>query len=268
MRNIGVIGCGTIGKAICQAIASGTTGGRLAAVADQTPEIAAAAMHEAGIDVPACSPEELMERCDLVVEAASKSAAGPILDMALARGRDIMVLSAGALLDDYETLREKARAAGCVIYVPSGALAGLDGVKGALGGEVTSVTLTTTKPPRGLQGIAHLEQRGINVMALTEATEVFSGTAREAVPLFPANINVAASLSMAGLGPDKTFVRIIADPACTRNTHEVRVEGSFGVLTTRAENLPAVFNPRTSAMAAYSAIALLRSITSSLRIGT
>ncbi|MDL2272418.1 aspartate dehydrogenase [Desulfovibrio sp. OttesenSCG-928-I05] len=268
MKDIGVIGCGTIGKAICQAVASGQTGGRLAAVADKTPEIAAAAMREAGIDVPAYTVEELMDRCDLVVEAASKAAAGPILDMALARGRDTMLLSAGALLDEYETLREKARAAGCVIYVPSGALAGLDGVKGALSGEISSVTLTTTKPPKGLQGIAYLEQRGIDVMALTEAAEVFSGTAREAVPLFPANINVAAALSMAGTGPDTTFVRIIADPACTRNTHEVRVEGSFGVLTTRAENLPAAFNPKTSAMAAYSAIALLRSITSSLRIGS
>lgn len=268
MKRIGIIGCGTIGKTICAAIARGETGGTLAGVADVSFDLAAGAVRELGLDAPVLTAEELAERCDLLVEATSKAAAGPILEIALAKGRDIMLLSAGALLDDVENVRQRAEAAGCVVYVPSGAVVGLDGVKGAMSGEVTSVTLTTTKPPKSLLGIPYLEQKGVDVMSLTGPTELFSGTAREAVPLFPANINVAASLSMAGAGPDKTFVRIVADPACTRNTHEIRVEGAFGVMTTRAENLPAVFNPRTSALAAYSAIAMLRSITSSLRVGT
>jgi aspartate dehydrogenase len=268
MRKIGVVGLGAIGREICAAILAGKVHAELAGVADQTPAMAAAAMEKAGLAAPCMRMEALLDVCDLVVEATSKAAAGAILEAALARGRDIVLLSAGAILDDYEAARARAEAAGCVIYVPSGALAGLDGVKGALIGDVRTVTLTTTKPPKGLAGVAYLEDKGIDVLSFNTATEVFSGTAREAVPLFPANINVAAALSMAGAGPDATRVRIIADPACTRNTHEVRVEGRFGSLLVRAENLPALFNPKTSAMAAFSAVALLREISSSLRVGT
>ena len=268
MKKIGVIGCGTIGREIASAVHSGQVRALLAGVADQTPEIANAVMKEAGIAVPCMSVEALLDACDIAVEATSQAAAAVILEAALARGRDLVLLSAGALLPHYRKIRARADAAGCVIYVPSGALAGLDGVKGAVIGEVDTVTLTTTKPPEGLVGVKYLEKKGIDVLSFDAPTEVFSGTAREAVPLFPANINVAAALSMAGAGPDKTRVRIIADPFCTRNTHELRVQGTFGALTTRTENLPALFNPKTSAMAALSAIALLREITSSLRIGT
>ncbi len=271
-KKIGIIGCGTIGKEICRALLSGQVNASLCGVADAMPESLRKATEdfsrEFGVTIPVLSTEELIKAADLVVEATSKAAAPAIVEIALAHGRDIILLSAGALLEAYESLSARAAEAGCRIYVPSGALGGLDAVKGAMSGEVYSVTLTTTKPPKGLAGVPYLESKGIDVLALREATEVFAGTAREAVPLFPANINVAAALSMAGVGPDKTLVRIVADPACTRNTHEVRIEGSFGVFTSKCENLPAPFNPRTSTMASFSTIALLRRLTSSLQIGS
>jgi aspartate dehydrogenase len=154
------------------------------------------------------------------------------------------------------------------LYVPSGAIAGLDAIKGAMLGRVFKVTLTTRKSPRALEGAPYVVKKGIDLGALKEPTTIFSGSAEEAVPAFPANINVAAALSLAGIGADKTLVRIIADPACDKNIHEIEVEGDFGRLVTRMENVPSPHNPKTSYMAALSAIGLLQRITASLVVGT
>ena len=148
---------------------------------------------------------------------------------------------------------EQARRTGCRLYVPSGAVAGLDGIKSAVIGEVAHVTHTTRKPQVGLEGAPYLVERGISLAGLKEEREVFSGSAREACRGFPANVNVTAAVSLAGIGPDQTRVKIFAVPGLVRNCHDIDVEGEFGKLHVHIENVPSE-NPKTGKLTALSII--------------
>ena len=162
------------------------------------------------------------------------------------------------------TLAEANR---CRILVPSAAIAGLDGVKGARVGAITSVTMETRKPPRGLAGAPWIEAQKIDLDRITEETLIFEGPVTEACRAFPANVNVLAALSLAGLGPEKTRIRLYAVPGLTMNRHRITVEGEFGRLAIEVENVPSE-NPRTGKLSYMSTIALLRELTASLRVGT
>ncbi|MBI4708486.1 MAG: DUF108 domain-containing protein, partial [Candidatus Omnitrophica bacterium] len=155
----------------------------------------------------------------------------------------------------------------CQIYLPSGAICGLDGVKSASLGRIDKVTLTTRKPPRSLEGAPYLVSKGINLSQIKQETLLFEGTAEEAIRGFPQNVNVCATLSIAGIGPEKTRVKIITSPFYTSNIHEVEAEGAFGRLTVRTENVPSPQNPKTSYLAALSAIATLKQILEPVKIG-
>jgi aspartate dehydrogenase len=177
-----------------------------------------------------------------------------------------MVLSVGALvgvLDGWAALAEKH---GARVLVPSGAIAGLDGVKGAREGTITAVTMETRKPPRGLAGAPYIEQQRIDLDAITKETLIFEGPATEAVRGFPANVNVVAALSLAGLGPEQTRIKIYAVPGQARNQHRITVEGDFGVLRFEVENVPSE-NPRTGRLSYLSAIAMLREMGTAVRVG-
>ena len=144
---------------------------------------------------------------------------------------------------------------------------GLDGLKGACAGRVDAVTITTRKPPQGLAGAPYVEAHGIDVYTFTTETVIFEGSAREACQGFPANVNVAAAVSLAGIGPDRTRIRILVAPGSTRNMHDVEVQGEFGRLTTHIENIP-TDNPRTGKLAYLSAIAMLKQMVSPCHCGT
>ncbi len=268
MLKIGVVGVGTIGGEICRAIDDGVVQARLVGITDVDSVKAERLARSLKRSLPVMALADVIEASDLVVEAASKAAAPAIIQEALTRSRDVMVMSVGGLLESAAELLQLAQRNGRRLYVPSGAIAGLDAIKGAMVGRVSKLTLTTRKPPRGLEGAPYVVQKGIDLKTLKEPTVIFSGSAREAVPGFPANVNVAAALSLAGIGADKTEVRILADPKCDKNVHEIEAEGDFGKLFVRMENVPSPTNPKTSYMAALSAIALLRRITSSLVVGT
>ena len=268
MLKIGIIGCGTIGSEICKAIDSGIVSGEFTGVCDIDEAVAQELTGRLKNKIPVLSRMDLIQASDLIVEATNRNEAPEIVRNTLESGKSIMVLSVGGLLDHIDNFKTLAQDKKCFIYVPSGAIAGLDALKGAMISKVSSASLTTRKPPKGLAGAPYVLENHINLEEITEPTVVFSGSATEAVPAFPANINVAAALSLAGIGPDKTVVKIIADPACDRNTHEVNVEGDFGKLLTRTELLTAPHNPKTSLLAALSAISLLQRITSSVIIGT
>jgi aspartate dehydrogenase len=217
---------------------------------------------------PAVLPlDQLIAACDLVIEGATPDALSAIAPHTLAAGKDLMVLSVGGLLDhpEWSDLAAQHR---CRIYVPSGAIVGLDGVKGACVGPIESVTITSRKPPTGLAGAPYVEEQGIDVFALSTETVIFEGTARQACKGFPANVNVSAALSLAGIGPDQTRIRILVAPGSERNIHDVEVIGAFGRLTTRIENVPSDTNPRTGKLSYFSAIAMLKELTSPVRIGT
>jgi len=181
-----------------------------------------------------------------------------------------MVMSTGALIED-EIFREILRIAeeqGRKVYVPSGAIVGLDNIKAAAVKSIEEVTLTTRKPPQSFEGAPLIREKQIDLFTLEKPLLLFEGPAREAVKLFPKNVNVSASLSLAGIGPDRTKVRIIADPQAENITHEIHVKGEFGEIMTRTINKPFPENPKTSYIAALSAIATLRKISGSIIVGT
>jgi len=179
-----------------------------------------------------------------------------------------MVMSAGGIAGDYLSISSLARKTGSKVYLPSGAVCGIDGVKAAMLGGIKTAELTTRKPPAALKGAPFIDKHGIDLDAINSETTIFEGSAREAIEGFPANINVSCTLSMAGIGIDKTKIKIITSPDYKSNSHEIVVEGEFGKLTARTENVPSPANPKTSYLAALSAIATLRQIVEPLKIGT
>jgi aspartate dehydrogenase len=176
------------------------------------------------------------------------------------------VLSAGALLEN-EDLIELAKQNGGQIVVPTGALIGLDAVTAAAEGKILSVRMVTRKPVTGLAGAPYLVENNIDIERIKEPLRIFEGTAREAAKGFPANLNVAVALSLAGLGPDRTTLEIWADPALTRNVHRIEVESDSARFSMSIENIPSE-NPKTGRITALSVIAYLRKQGSALRVGT
>ena len=184
----------------------------------------------------------------------------------LTAGKQVMVLSCGALLPRPELI-ELARAHGGRILVPTGGLLGLDAVAAAAEGHIRSVRMITRKPPNGLAGAPYLVANKISVDGLNEAKRVFSGSAREAAAGFPANVNVVAALALAGIGPDRTMIDIWADPHVERNCHTIEVDADSARFTLSIENVPSE-NPKTGRIVALSVLADLRKLHAPLRVGT
>lgn len=267
MLKIGLLGVGAIGRTIATAIDQKQLEAELVALSDQDRARAEALSSELSSRPPVVSIEEMIERCDLAVEAASQAALPEFVPKALARGRDMLIMSVGGLLGREEWFRE-AEKKGCRIYVPSGAIAGLDGIKSASIGRIESAELTSRKPVAALRGSKYVVDRGIQLENLKTDTVIFEGLAEEAARAFPATSNVAASLRLAVDPSAPVRVRIVAVPGGNENVHEIRVQGEFGKLFVKVENVPSKSNPRTSQLAAFSAIATLKNLTRSLRVGT
>ncbi|MGC1170833.1 MAG: aspartate dehydrogenase [Candidatus Acidiferrales bacterium] len=269
MLKIGILGVGAIGSTIAAALDRQQLDAELVALADQDRARAEALSAELSARPAVVSVDELIERSELAVEAASQAALGEFVPKALARGRDMLIMSAGGLLGHEEWFRE-AREKSCRIYVPSGAIAGLDGIKSASIGRIESAMLTSRKPVAALRGSKYVMERNLALDSFREETVIFEGLAEEAARAFPASSNVAASLRLA-LDPARPVplrVRIIAVPGGNQNVHEIRVEGEFGRFTVTVENRPSRTNLRTSQLAAFSAIATIKNLTRSLRVGT
>ena len=220
----------------------GDLGVPVAGVASRTSATAREFLSTMNAPPPYLELPELVERSSLLVETAGGHVVPGLAQAAFAAGKDLMVISIGALLEHPEII-ERARATGCRLYAPSGAIAGLDGIKSACQGRVDRVEMVSRKPVEALEGAPYLVENEIPVGLLTEEREVFYGPAREAVRGFPSNLNVSAAVSLAGIGPDRTMVRIVADPSLTRNCHDITVEGEFGLLRVHIENIPSE-NPR------------------------
>ncbi len=258
MITVGIVGMGVIGTHIARAIDSGIPGVALAGV---TVRDASTAQGWKALPLA-----DLIRESGLVVESATQAALRDFAPAVLSAGKHLMVLSVGGLvgtLDEWARLAEKH---GCRILVPSGAIAGLDGMKGAREGGITAVTMETRKPPRGLAGAPWIEQRKIDLDAITEETLIFEGPATEAVKAFPANVNVVAAVSLASVGPERTRIKIFAVPGQQRNQHRITVEGAFGRLRIEIENVPSE-NPRTGKLSYLSAIAMLRELGASVQLG-
>ena len=215
-------------------------------------------------------PSLLEIKPDLVLETASADAVRSFATDIFECGADLMIVSVGALADAdfFGRLIDQASKMNRRLYIPSGAIGGIDIIKAAVVGGLEECRLTTTKPPQALRGAPYICQQGIDLETIGEATVIFEGTARQAVGSFPQNVNVAATISLAGLGLDRTTVRIIADPAATRNVHEVFVRGNFGEATVRLVNQPSLENPKSSYLASLSVIATLQCVSRQFQLGT
>jgi aspartate dehydrogenase len=257
---VGIIGCGNIGSELAYALdAQQVKNATLIAVFDIASGRAqslSAKLHGAP---RACSnfEEFISQKYDIVVEAASQEAARKFAKSVLDAGCKLVIMSAGALAD--KGLLASLQTSGGKIYVPTGAIAGIDAIR-SVKHLLDSVTLTTTKSPTALAGAPFFESSNILLKEVKEKTMIYEGPAAEAVKYFPANVNVAAVLSLAGIGFDKTTVRIIADPESDKNQHEITATGSFGKFHFVVSNVPSPGNPKTSYLAVLSAIECLRSL--------
>ena len=253
--NLGIIGCGAIGTDVAQA-------------ADKMDEINKIYLFDIKNDAAEklCNclkkaeikpVKDFIKNVEVVFEAASQSAVEEYAQEILNASKDLVIMSVGSLLDEIfrKKIEQIAKEKHCRIYLPSGAVCGIDGVLSASIDYIDEVTLVTTKPPESLG------------KKVDKRTIVFKGDAREAVKKFPMNINVAASLSLAGVGFDKTKVEIVADPVVTRISHKILAHGKFGRLRAEVENMPNPNNPKTSYMASLSAIATLKRIINPIQIG-
>jgi aspartate dehydrogenase len=263
LKRVGLLGCGAIGTEIALAIDSGKISAKLTHVYDFSKENSQKLVERLenkpviteNVGLLAASP------VDLIIEAASQDAVRDNVLSILQNRKDMMIMSVGALLDEtiFDIVMDGCKDFNKRVYLPSGAIIGLDGIR-AVQDELESVVLVTTKNPKALKGAKFFETSTIDPDKITISTTIYEGSAQEAVRLFPANINVAALLSLAGIGSEKTKVRIIADPSTDKNTHEIQAHGKFGKFSVKVENVPSTSNPKTSRLATLSAIECLRKI--------
>jgi aspartate dehydrogenase len=264
---VAIAGLGGIGLPVARWLAAGQPGYELVAVSARNVARASERLARLGSAVPVLPLEELGRSADIVIECVPAAVFDVVVRPAIAAGRTLLMLSVGALLDRIE-LVEEARRTGARIIVPSGALLGLDAVRAAAQGKIASVKMVTRKPPKSLVGAPYLVEHGISVEGLSAPLRVFAGNAREGARGFPANVNVAAALALAGVGPERTALEIWADPALERNTHRIEVEGDAARFAMSIESIPSEENPRTGKLTALSVIACLRGLVEPLRIGT
>ena len=263
---VGIAGLGAVGLDVGRRLVAGIPGLSLTAVAVRDAAKARRELPQIGQSIAVRKLQELADDCDVVVECLPPALFRDIAESVIDKGRIFMPLSVAQLLDNWP-LVARAKDKGARILVPSGALLGLDAVRAAAEGTINSVTMVTRKPPAGLDGAPYLRERNISLTGLTAPLKVFDGTAREGARGFPANVNVAAALSLAGIGPDRTKLEIWADPGVTRNTHTITVDADAARFTMTIEGVPSA-NPRTGRLVAPSTVAALRALVSELKIGS
>jgi aspartate dehydrogenase len=252
---VGIVGCGAIANIITNYALEGKLGVDLKYFYDRDVERAENLANQLN-GTAVLKIDDMLDHVDVVIEAAAPPAVAEVVPPILKKGKNVIIMSIGALMDKElkKRLEKIAVSTGSKIFAPSGAIVGLDGIKAASIGKIREASLITRKPPRSL---------GIRTDC---ETILYEGKASDAVKEFPTNINVAAALSLA-CGKD-VDVKIIADPNVDRNMHEVHVIGDSGEFTTITRNVRCSMNPKTSVLAAYSAIKLLKSLNENIIIGT
>lgn len=247
MKKVMLIGYGAMAQAVIERLPPQVTLGWIVA---REPHHAAIRQQFANAVVALSDPLQCDETPDLVLECASQQAVAQYGEAVLARGWHLAVISTGALADS--ELEQRLRQAGGKLTLLSGAIAGIDGLAAAKEGGLERVTYQSRKSPASWRG-SYAEQL-IDLNAVNETQIFFEGSAREAARLFPANANVAATVALGGIGLDATRVQLMVDPTTQRNTHTLHAEGLFGEFHLELSGLPLASNPKTSTLAALSAV--------------
>ncbi|MEE8332812.1 MAG: aspartate dehydrogenase [Alphaproteobacteria bacterium] len=264
---VGIAGLGAIGKVVARRLDEGIEGLTLDCVVVRDREKAKRNLASLGTMPALVTPQEMAERCDIIAEAVPKDAFMEIAGPALRAGRMLVTVSAAGILANPAVV-DLARDNGGRIILATGALLGLDAVRAAAEGEIHEVRMITRKPPNALVGAPHLVDNDISVEGLSEPLKVFDGSARDGAAGFPANVNVAAALGLAGIGPDRTKLEIWADPGLDRNTHIIRIEADSARMELSIANVQSEEKPGTGKITALSVIACLRGLVSPLKVGS
>lgn len=264
--SIGIVGCGAIGKAILRAVDVGKINVDVAGVTARSEAPAREFLESLQHRWPLISQRKLIADADLIIEAAGAHVVPELASATFSAGKDLMLISIGALVAHPEIMAT-ARQTGCRLLMPSGAIIGLDGIKSASVGVIDRVTMISRKGPAALDGAPHVIKNNIDLWSLTEETEIFSGSATEACIGFPANLNVSAAVSFAGIGPDRTTLKMLAVPGLQRNCHDIEVEGEFGLMRLHLENIPSE-NPKTGKLTAMSIIRTIQQAVDPVHLGT
>lgn len=267
VKKVGLAGLGTIGLVVARALDKGIEGLELTGVTSRDTDKAARNMEDFKNPPPVVSAQELADNCDIIVECVPKEVFRDIADPALKAGRLLVTVSGAGILANPDVV-DLAKENGGQIILATGALLGLDAVRAAAEGTINEVRMITRKPPNALKGAPHLVQNHISVDGLNEPKKVFEGSAREGAMGFPANVNVAAALGLAGVGPDDTKLEIWADPSLDRNTHTIKVDADSARFELKIENVQSVENPGTGKITALSVIACLRGLGAPLKVGS
>ena len=268
MLKVSIIGCGAIGSALAEAIEDRFSDKvELEAICDIDKEKTDSLTKKLKTKPKILSIDELIPISDLIIEAASKDIVEDVVKKCIKYDKDIIIMSIGGLIGK-EYLFKEAEESKTYIHLPTGALCGLDGVKSANEARIKEVELISRKPLEGLKGAPYLKDKNINLDKIKNETVIFSGSAREAIEGFPKNVNVSALLSLVGVGPDKTKVKIITSPEYKTNSHQIKVKGDFGELEAKTDNFPSPQNPKTSYLAILSCIATLSRTLSHIKIGS
>jgi len=271
LLKIGIVGCGAIGSSLAESINMDFQGhAKISSLFDLDPVKSLRLSRRLSLkrSTAVSSLKKLISRSDFVIECASARAVKDVAEAALKAGKDCMIMSAGGIALRFHELIVLADKHKAKIYIPSGAISGLDGLKASLWGGLKEVILTTRKNPVSFKGVPYVKEKGFALEGLKKDLVLFSGKAVDAVRFFPQNINVAAILSLAGLGIYNTKVRIIAVPGLKNNVHEIEIRSSAGRIFTRTENVIHPDNPKTSYLAVLSALACLKQVLDPVRIGT
>lgn len=265
---VGIVGCGTIGSALARfLIRKCKAQAELAFLCDHDSEKAAQLSRRLHKKVSVTALGHLISQSDLIIESAHASISAYVAHQALLKNKQVLIMSVGGLIQN-EDWRQVARQSRGKLWIPSGALTGIDALLAAREEKIKSVKLVTRKPPESLKKAPYFSKQTFPVLKGNKEIRLFKGNAYQAVKAFPQNINVAAVVSLAGIGPKKTQVEIWTSKAFQRNQHDLYIEGNFGKIHTRVENVPSKQNPKTSALAILSGMATVKKIFSSIQIGT
>ena len=267
MLSVGIIGLGTIGNVVAKALDDGIGGMRLAAIASGRRDKAIASIAKLSEQVDLLTIDEVAERCDIIVDCAPKAVFRELAMATLSRGRILVTVSGAGILAN-EDIEDVARQNGGRLILATGALLGLDAVRAATEGTIHSVRMITRKPPNALRDAPHIIDNNISLDRLNGAIQVFEGSAREGAKAFPANVNVAAALGLAGIGADATQLEVWADPHLDRNTHSIEVDADSAKFTLQIQNVQSESNPGTGKITALSVIACLRGMTAPMKVGS
>ena len=267
MLSVGIIGLGTIGSVVAKALEKGINGMSLAAIASGRRDKALAGIANLSSPVELMSIDEVAACCDVIVDCAPKSVFRDIAIAAFSRGRILVTVSGAGILAN-EDIEDMAREHGGQLVLATGALLGLDAVRAAAEGKIHSVRMITRKPPNALNDAPYIIDNNISLDRLNGAVQVFTGSAREGAKAFPANVNVAAALGLAGIGADATELEVWADPHLDRNTHSIEVDADSAKFTLQIQNVQSENNPGTGKITALSVIACLRGMTAPMKIGS